>query len=1286
MTQSKDGQPITITLLPGQFSEVQSHPEDPRVLQAVEEYLAAQRVGREPDRQTFLARYPEIAPALADCLDGLKFIQAAAPPLCESGLPTCGKSALGEIHSEGPLGDYRLVREIGRGGMGVVYEAVQISLGRRVALKVLSLAATLDSKQLQRFTNEARAAAHLHHQNIVPVYGVGCERGVHYYAMQFIDGQTMADLINELRREAGINDKTEAAAALQGSGPIVQVLHVTNTTAKAAEPVSTKHSSRPPAFCHTVARWGIQAAEALEHAHQLGVVHRDIKPANLLVDTRGDLWITDFGLAHCHHETGLTMSGELLGTLRYMSPEQASGKRGLIDHRTDIYSLAVTLYELLTLQAVFNGRDRHELLRQITFDEPRAPRSLNKDIPTELETVVLKAMAKHPDERYATAQELADDLRRYLDDKAVLAKRTTLVQKVRKWARRNKGVTRTALISVAVLLITVSGLSSLAALRLAEEQDATRKQLQLTKQGLYSSLVAQARASRLSRRMGQRFDSLKTLAEAIDMAREMNLPENDFLQLRNEVIACLALPDLRVAKEWDGWPSGSMLVDFDAALERYARVDRQGLVHIHRVADNAEIYCLSGFGPADFGFYQAWPQFSPDGQFLLLTRADRVKLWKLVGQEPVVILEKPVRMTQDFFPFSPDSSQLALAHSDGSIHLYDLSSGRQLKQLRNGLAIRGLAFHPKARQLALSHATGVQILDLATGDVLANLPEPGGVKCIAWHPDGKTLAVGDGIIHLWDVPTRTRIARLEGHSNPGLKFAFNHSGDVLAGTGWDCILHLWDTRTGRQLFSTPTMVQSFRFSPDDHLLAVGRNINDNKLQIWQVALPHGYRVLVRQPILDGAGYSVCATSPKERLLAVRMADGVGLWDLTSGAQLTVLPLADSYVLFEPSGALLTSDSAALQRWPIKRDLAEPRLLRIGPPQKLPVSRPTGDLATSKDGRVLAINVVGSSCGLVWHRDLPGPPVSLPDHYDPRSVDVSPDGLWVATGSHWGTKVKIAEARTGKLVRQLPVEEGSGARFSPDGRWLATSGGGCRLWAVDSWQEGAYIGGGNYHGGGSLAFSPDSKLLAAETGHGAVRLVDPDTGREYARLENPNQDRSFHICFSLDGTQLAITNNDSRSIQVWDLRMIREQLAKMKLDWDLPPYPPAEENADRQPLRLQVDLGEALNRNLALANNNNAWQLATHADAKLRDPLRAVELAQQAVALAPKEGIFWNTLGVAHYRAGNWVESIAALEKSMQLLHGQFESFNTFFLAMSHWQRNDKEQAHKWYNQAVRWME
>src|SRR5439155_364276 len=203
----------------------------------------------------------------------------------------------------------------------------------------------------------------------------------------------------------------------------------------------------------SVARLGVQAAEALDYAHQMGVVHRDIKPGNLMLDGRGDVWVTDFGLAHLQQgEASLTLTGDLVGTLRYMSPEQALAKRVVIDHRTDVYSLGVTLYELLTLEPAFGGSDRQELLRQIAFEEPRPPRRLNKAIPAELETIVLKAMEKNPAERYGTAQELADDLQRFLKDEPLRARRPSLVQRGQKWARRHRPVVTSVIVATAAVL------------------------------------------------------------------------------------------------------------------------------------------------------------------------------------------------------------------------------------------------------------------------------------------------------------------------------------------------------------------------------------------------------------------------------------------------------------------------------------------------------------------------------------------------------------------------------------------------------------------------------------------------------------------------------------------------------------------------------------------------------------------------------------------------------------------------------------------------------------------
>src|SRR5207247_1650170 len=345
----------------------------------------------------------------------------------------------------GPLGDYRILREVGRGGMGIVYEAEQISLGQRVALKVLPFAAALDPKQLQRFKNEAQAAAHLHHQHIVPVYGVGCERGVHYYAMQYIEGRTLAATIRELRQLAGL-----ATAQPVDSAPPANTPAPTAATQPVAA-LGTERSTKDPAYLRAVAQLGVQAAEALEYAHSQGIIHRDIKPANLLVDAQSNLWIADFGLALCQGDAGLTLTGDVVGTLRYMSPEQAQGKRFLVDQRTDIYSLGATLYEMLTLEPAFSGSDRQEVLRQIAFDDPKPPRRMNKAIPAELETIVLKAMEKNPADRYATAQELADDLERFLKDEPIRAKRPTLWQRAGKWARRHRPVVASAIVATAAV-------------------------------------------------------------------------------------------------------------------------------------------------------------------------------------------------------------------------------------------------------------------------------------------------------------------------------------------------------------------------------------------------------------------------------------------------------------------------------------------------------------------------------------------------------------------------------------------------------------------------------------------------------------------------------------------------------------------------------------------------------------------------------------------------------------------------------------------------------------------
>jgi serine/threonine protein kinase/Tfp pilus assembly protein PilF len=406
-------------------------------------------------RNAVLARYPEFAPRLADFHARRARVERWAAPLRNAvqGGPQVDARLAGN-----QLGDFSILREVGRGGMGIVYEAEQISLSRRVALKMLPFAATMDPRHLQRFQNEARAAASLEHPHIVPVYGVGCERGVHYYAMKFIEGQSLAqkiaDRVARPESSKGVAGPKNTPFEDSGRATPVDSGGSENTAHLAA--LTTQRVPRDAAAFRQIAQWGIQSAEALEHAHSLGIVHRDIKPANLMIDSNGSLWVTDFGLARTAADAGLTMTGDVLGTLRYMSPEQALAKHGLVDHRTDVYSLGVTLYELLTGNPAVEGKDREEILNAITLEEPRPLRALDAAIPHDVETIVLKALEKNPADRYATAQELADDLRRLIKDEPIRARRPSGMQRMVKWSRRHRTFVRAATLFLVLISVTLA--------------------------------------------------------------------------------------------------------------------------------------------------------------------------------------------------------------------------------------------------------------------------------------------------------------------------------------------------------------------------------------------------------------------------------------------------------------------------------------------------------------------------------------------------------------------------------------------------------------------------------------------------------------------------------------------------------------------------------------------------------------------------------------------------------------------------------------------------------------
>jgi WD40 repeat protein/serine/threonine protein kinase len=1147
MNTAENGRPEPLASPAAGADELLRKLDDPRVTQALEEYQAALEAGQPLDRQAFLARYPEIAEVLAECLDGLEFVQKAAPELDEPdrdrSIP--GTAAAVAIEPEGPLGDFRIVREIGRGGMGVVYEAVQISLGRRVALKVLPFAAAMDAKQLQRFKNEAQAAAHLHHTNIVPVFGVGCERGIHFYAMQLIEGQTLAAVITELRQLTGIQRAAGAASASAASGlasslvsgewapaprnganlqrttdyvpapPTAQAL-AAETTSRPGTMLSSGNSTKSLAFFRTVAHLGVQAAEALEHAHQLGVIHRDIKPGNLMVDARGNLWVTDFGLARLGGNVGLTMSGDLLGTLRYMSPEQALAKRVAVDARTDVYSLGVTLYELLALEPAYNGRNREEVLRQIAFEEPRPPRRLNKAVPAELETIIQKAMAKSPAERYATAQELADDLRRYLEDKPIRAKRPSLLQRFRKWARRHKTVVRATGVVLAMGVAALA-LSTVLIWRSKEE---------LRRNSYYQSIALAEReweANDLGRMQ-------QTLA-----ACPADLRGWEWHYLRR--LPFRTLPPLRNDSAVHG-------VAFSPDSRRLASADHNGVVKVWDVQT----------GQVVFPPFQAHEKscvsvaYSPDGHYLATTSRDEVKIWDAETGAWFRTLEG--HSGAIYAAFRPDGRHLA-AGGQKDVKIWEIATGQKLLTLEGHTdLVREVVFSPDGRRLASSSKDRtVKLWDLETGRVLRSFRgHTVGVWGVAFSPNGKQIASvageyahkGKGEAKLWDAQTGQEILTFRGHASLILGVAFSPDGRRLATAGHDRTVKLWDAQTGQEILTLrghrSNWVRPVAFSPDGtRLVSVSL---DQTMQLWD-ATPLGDERGEEVVTLRGhrEGVRSVAFHPDGRHLVTAGDDEVVIiWDALTGRELHRLTGHSGMVVnlaFSRQGKYLALGGNRLRVW----DATTWQNL-------VTIPAVCDAVAFGRDEHVLASSAPDNT---VRVRDAAtGREIrpALRDHdWGVFGLSFSPDGGTLAASSA-DSSVRVWDLETGQEVltrRMRHVGCVACVAFRPDGSQLASGGNDqtVKIWDTDDWRERRAL---HDPTGGiqSVAWSPDGQRLAWGGTDATVKIGDPVTGTILRTLRG-HTSWVEGVAFSPDGRWIASASLDG-TVKIWRAMAVTDEPA------------------------------------------------------------------------------------------------------------------------------------------------
>jgi WD40 repeat protein/tRNA A-37 threonylcarbamoyl transferase component Bud32 len=1092
-----------------------------------QEFLLREEMGETPTAEEYQQRFPQLAQQLAQQIE---FHQALEPPEGpdSSKSPTVATPADAKPTAEGwpDIPGYAITAELGRGGMGVVYQARQWGLNRQVALKMILDGTRASPEERVRFHAEAEAVAQLQHPHIVQIYDVGEHAGCTYLALEFVDGGSLAQKV--------------------GGTPL--------PARQAAE------------IMETVAR-------AVHFAHQRRIVHRDLKPANILLTTEGVPKISDFGLAkRTEYDARLTGSGGVLGTPSFMPPEQAAGKSGEIGPLVDVYALGATLYFLLTGRPPFQAANATETLRQVIDEDPVAPRRLNPAADRDLETICLKCLEKTPQRRYASAGDLADDLRRYLDGRPILARRASWREHGWRWVRRNPGWAATLATALGLLLVLAVG-GTILSVQLQRALSAARQAEYEKTEKLFQSYVDRANAERMSGRVGQRFKALAAIREA---AQIRITPE-----LQEQAIAALVLPDLEIAREWEAYHEDTAALGFDRNFDRYARVNNEGEVTICRFAGEDEEVLLQLPAHGEAAYFD--PLFSPDGRFVICgslppgAPGSRVfRLWKLDPDASVVMDE-----TQDWHEsaigFRPDSSQLAVAHADGSISVYDLETGGRVHRLKVEIPPMHLAFHPRDSRLAVASGKSVRLFDLASGRELPPLKHAAKVHYLAWHPDGKRMAVAcyERTIHLWDVEAaRELMMPWTGHVIDGIHLTFNRAGDRLLSKDWGANIRLWNVATG-QLLLTTAINTRLQLSTDDRLLGwerAGRNV-----RVFRMAFRRELQVLERreaddreliiEPIVHADGWLLAGRTPK----------ALPFFDLSSGEELAALRLTHDGsirpVRFIPQEGLLTGGTSGLLSWPLRADPAGSSSLRLGPPQsRASVDDPkyTNGTGTSLDGAVLAVPL--DSFALVFHRDRPDKPLRLGPQHDVRWSPVSPDGRWVVTCSHWrdgrSKSARIWEAATGQHLLDLPLEGSTLAGFSPDGRWLATNtdGTGFRLWEVGTWREE------RRSAEAAFAFSPDGKLLALTDTFGVIRLVETATDREVARLTGPEPMWYSPHAFTSDGTKLIATCSSYKAIYVWDLRLIRQGLVELGLDWDWPEFSPQATAPDAGPLHLTIDAG------------------------------------------------------------------------------------------------------------------